>query len=45
VLPVVTSDAYGYGEEPFTPINEPDKVEPAYVGSAADEESIEGVRS
>jgi len=45
VLPVVTSDAYGYGEEPFTPINEPDKLEPAHVGSAADEESIEGVRS
>jgi hypothetical protein len=45
VLPVVTSDGYGYGEEAFEPIGEPsqpDKREPVHAGSAADEESPEG---
>ena len=45
VLPVVTSDAYGYGEEPFEPLeepSEPDRLEPAHAGIAADEESTEG---
>ena len=47
VLPVVTSDAYGYGEEPFEPFEgppRPDKLEPAHVGSSADEDSTEGAR-
>jgi len=45
VLPVVTSDGYGYGEEPSEPVgepSEPDKREPAPVGSAADQQSSEG---
>jgi cytochrome c oxidase subunit I len=47
VLPVVTMDAYGYGEEPFVPIEEPQRhheLEPVNVGSSADEEGIEGGR-
>ena len=46
VLPVVTSDAYGYGEEPYEPVGEPQpqpELEPVSVGSAADEDSTEGV--
>src|SRR5674476_886468 len=47
VLPVVTSDAYGYREEPFEPFEgapRPHKLERAHVGGSADDDSTEGAR-
>ena len=47
VLPVVTGDAYGYGEELVDPVEEPERqheLEPANVGSSAEEQNIEGGR-
>ncbi|MEP7017092.1 MAG: hypothetical protein ABI899_03625, partial [Actinomycetota bacterium] len=47
VLPVVTSDAYGYGEEPSVPAGEPEhqhELEPANVGASGDPETTEGVK-
>ncbi|HEX7461439.1 MAG TPA: hypothetical protein VF317_04640, partial [Dermatophilaceae bacterium] len=47
VLPVVTSDAYGYGEEPYAPVEEPQpqpELEPVSVGATADVDSTEGAQ-
>lgn len=42
VLPVVTSDAYGYGEEPAAPIQE---LQPVFAGGPADAASAEEARA